>query len=725
MTALSLTIDHGIADLTFDLDGQKVNKLTTAVMTELERLLDDLKQRTNVQALTIRSAKPGIFIAGADIGEIAAIADAAEGTAKASLGQRVLSKLSALPFPTVAVIDGACLGGGLELALACTYRVASDAPQTSLGLPEVTLGIIPGFGGTQRLPRLVGLRQALKLILSGKPIDAKKAWRTHLVDECCPQALLNDRLHAFVDEVVSGRAPSRIDRARHPSRLRELVVEDNPLAAAVIFRAAAHDIMRRTHGLYPAPLKALEVVRRSYTKSLPEGLDLEAHTFGELVVTDICKNLVGLFYAREHLRKGVIVPGTSGPTIDHAAVVGAGAMGGGIAWALTHAGITTRLKDLDWDAIARGFAAAAEINQQLKRLGKLDDRTSGLHMHRLTGGTDYRGFKHADIVIEAVVEDLDVKRQVFAEIEAHCRTSAVIASNTSTLSIADMAAGMARPERFVGMHFFNPVNRMPLIEVVRGPATSDEAVEAVVSLAKKMKKTPVVVQDCPGFLVNRLLLPYLNEALRTVEEGAAPDVVDRELTNYGMPMGPLALVDQVGLDICHKASVVLAGAYGDRMAVSGLLGFLYHEHGLYGRKGDAGFYVYDRRRPRLNPALKGLLAEYRRQRGVDTSQRLRRQTIMERTLLAMINEAARALDEGVVSDAEHLDMALILGTGFPPFRGGLLRYADSLGVGAIVPRLRALAVAHGRRFTPCAPLIEMMHDGQAFYPAEAAAETGA
>jgi 3-hydroxyacyl-CoA dehydrogenase/enoyl-CoA hydratase/3-hydroxybutyryl-CoA epimerase len=705
--AFTMTLDNGLADICFDVPGEKVNILSSDTLQELDTLLDNLRASTDVEAVAIRSGKPDIFIAGADIAEIAHIGDPNEGARKAALGQGILDKLAQLPQPTIAVIDGACLGGGLELALACDFRIATDNPKTSLGLPEVNLGIIPGFGGTQRLPRLVGLKHALKMILSGKPVDGKKALKSHLVDVFCPKTFVGEALRDLVARVRKPEGRRAVERQRNAHPWQRYFLEANPISERVILSAARRDVMRRTHGLYPAPLKAIEVIGHTAHGALAKGLDVEAHSFGELVVTDTCKNLLTLFYAQEHAKKNGVIPGVyPEKEIARAGVLGAGVMGGGIAWAFSNAGLPVRLKDISWEAVAKGFEAAEKIYAVLRKIRRRTPRQTNLAMHKITGTTDYQGFGKLDIVVEAIVENPAVKKQVYAELEAHLAPDAIIATNTSTLSVTELAADMKHPERLVGMHFFNPVNRMPLVEVIPGAKTNPGTVNAVIRLSRKLKKTPIVVKSCPGFLVNRLLMPYLNESLYMLQEGIAPERIDRLHEAFGMPMGPLTLIDEVGIDICHKAAIVLQEAYGERMQIAEIFSMIYEDHHLLGKKAGAGIYLHEGKARELNPKLMDIIADYRDSVATSPAS-LSDPDIVDRSIFIMINEASRCLEEHVVQTAEYLDLAMILGTGFPPFRGGLLRYADAIGIDHLVTRLEDLALQHGMRFQPSEPLLAM------------------
>jgi 3-hydroxyacyl-CoA dehydrogenase/enoyl-CoA hydratase/3-hydroxybutyryl-CoA epimerase len=591
----------------------------------------------------------------------------------------------------VAAIHGACLGGGLELALACDHRVISNDAKTVLGLPEVRIGIIPGFGGTQRLPRLVGLINSLDMILTGKSVHPKKAKRIGLADEVTyRETLLTVALDAARRAV--GRKRSRTVRARRPLPVRFL--ESNPLTRGMIYRKARENVLRETRGNYPAPLAALEAIRGGYGR--------EAQLLGHLITTEVSKNLVGVFYLNETLKRGQQQPTRP---MERAAVIGAGVMGGGIAQLLAERGIPVRMKDVAPAAVAAGFAAAAAIFEKRRKKGIIDRLQARDGMDRITGAADGSGMGAADIAVEAVVESMKVKQQVLREFEAAAKESAIFASNTSSLSITEMATAAKRPERVVGMHFFNPVEKMPLVEVVRGRQTSPEVVDAVAALSRRLGKLPVVVNDGPGFLVNRILMPYLGEALRMLEEGGSIEAIDGALMRFGMPMGAFILLDEIGIDIAWKVSEILRQGLGERIGSSPLLAALYHE-GVLGKKKGKGFYRYEHgRRLGPDPAIASRIAKTDGKHAALTPAE-----IVDRAVLLMVKEAALCMEEKIIDRPDLLDAALVFGIGFPPFRGGLLKYADALGAKNVVEKLNVLAQRHGDRFSPPPSLFEMSRD---------------
>jgi 3-hydroxyacyl-CoA dehydrogenase/enoyl-CoA hydratase/3-hydroxybutyryl-CoA epimerase len=703
-----LSVEDGIGWLTFDLPGEKVNKLSASVMAGLAQVLEELRIRTDLEGVVIRSGKEGMFIAGADLKEIAGIEKREDAIRAARLGHDVFGRIQKLSVPVVAAIDGVCLGGGTELALACHGRLGTDHPRFGMALPEVNLGIIPGWGGTTRLPRLIGLQQALDMILTGRSIDARKAERIGLLDRAVPHAELDK--HA-VELVRRLRRQERFRKKLHrrAQGVSGWLLEGNPVGRALVFHQARQRVMDRTQGHYPAPLKALAVIRRGWGMSIERALSLEAEALADLLTGRVSKNLVHLFFLSEKAKKDSGVEGEVGslPKIRSAGLLGAGTMGGGMAWALSSSDIRVRLKDVRPEALASGLAAARRNYDRQRDRGRLTAWELDRKMTLVSPTLDWSGFGRVDVVLEAIVEDLAIKKKVLQELEPEISDSCLIGSNTSTLPITELQAALGLPERMAGFHFFNPVDRMPLIEVIRGEATSRETVAAFVALAKRLGKTPVVVADCPGFLVNRILGPYLNEAGHLLRETGDLEGIDRSLLEFGMPMGPLRLLDEVGVDIAEKAGKVLAAAYGDRATPAGVTDKLVAS-GRLGKKSGSGFYRHQGKKATPDPDALEVLAIARRG-SVDP------QEAVERCVYAMIAEAARCLDEEVVTGPGPLDLAMVMGAGFPPFRGGLLRYADSLGLKGVVEKLQILEVRLGPRFRPPEALIRKAQRGKGFY----------
>jgi 3-hydroxyacyl-CoA dehydrogenase/enoyl-CoA hydratase/3-hydroxybutyryl-CoA epimerase len=709
--ALTLEIgSEGVAWLVFENGGGRPNILSAEVMLRLDELLGDLEAAATagqVRALVVRSGQDGSFLAGADVREIGAIESEAAGEAAARLGQQIFLRLDRLPVPVVAAVDGVCLGGGTELILSCDYRLASDRPETRIGLPEVRLGIIPGFGGTTRLPRLIGTSAALDLILTGRTLDARRAMKAGLIHERVHPAQLYERAAAAALELAQGKRP-----AQQPRRLVQRLLDDTVPGRRLVLSRARKQVLKETHGHYPAPLAALDVVAASQGQPLEAALAIEARALGRLVVTPEARNLVHVFHLLEGAKKAS-PPGIDPRPVSRAAVLGAGVMGGGIAHLLAGHGITVRLKDIRAEAVGSGLRHARGLYQHAVARRRLERRELVRNMNRIAPTLDYSGFGGTELVIEAVLERLEVKQQVLREVEALVGDSCTITSNTSSLSISAMQAVLDRPANFCGMHFFNPVHRMPLVEVIRGEQTSAETVATVFALARSLGKTPVIVRDGPGFLVNRVLAPYLNEAGWLLADGASIEQIDGALLAFGMPMGPLRLLDEIGLDVARHAGRALADALGERLAPPPPLVALERSN-LLGRKSGRGFYSYDgEKQGEVNSAIYAELGG-----SVPANRRAPvAAAVQERAVLAMVNEAARAVSDGIASRVEDVDVAMITGTGFPPFRGGLLRYADSLGADEVVKRLERLAGQHGPRFEPAPMLRELAAVGHGFYHA--------
>ncbi len=712
--AFQLTVNNeGIGTLVFDLPNEKVNKFNIPILEELEQIVDGLAKRSDIKALVLLSGKEDIFIAGADLHTFERVFQEPSLLDQIiSLGHRVFDKISNLPFPTIAYINGACLGGGTECALACTYRIASDSPKTQIGLPEVSLGIISGWGGTQRLPRLVGMLEGMDIILPGKSVKATKAYKIHLVDALTAHEFKDAKIKEFISAILSSSGKKKILEKRKLTGMRHWLLEANPLGRAFLFNKAEKGILQKTKGHYPAPLLALKVLRETASVPLKKGLEMEIKAVTEEMPKNaaIANHLISLFFVQEALKKDTGVPAGIKPLpVKNVAVIGAGVMGSGIAWLLTDRDFTVRMKDIDMTVIGKGYGTIKSIYDDYVKRKKLKPNEASLKLQKLSTTTDLTGFQRADFIIEAAVENLDLKKKIFEELESKISDRAIIASNTSSLSITEMAKFLKHPERFVGVHFFNPVPRMPLVEVVKGAATSDETLATAVDLCKKLGKTPMVVGDCRGFLVNRIFTTSANEVFRLFEEGVAHEKLDHMMLNFGFPMPPFVLADEVGIDVMYKVNHVLEEAYGSRMQSPKVIDAMY-EKKLFGKKVKKGFYIYKGKDKSFNPEVYKLM-NYKAPNNESMSQ----MEMSDRVMLLMINEAARCLQEKIVSRPDYLDMALIMGVGFPPFRGGLLRYADSLGINYIVDHLKAFEQKYGSRFAPCDRLLEMQKNGESFY----------
>lgn len=702
--------ENKIATILFDTPGAKVNTISSAVLDHLEPIIDKLASDKSLKAVVIASGKPENFIAGADLHSFFPMFTNPELAADMiDKGHRVFSKLSNLSIPSFAMIQGACLGGGMELALACTYRIVSDHPKTMLGLPEVTLGIIPGWGGTQRLPRLIGLMQALPLLLTGKSVTAVQAAKLKLVDAIMAPPFFETEGKAFILKCLENQKSQLAKRKR---KWLFNLMDGNFLGRLYLFWRARADVLKKTKGHYPAPLVLLDLLKETYTLPLTQGLKKEAETFKSKLGTTFinAKNLIELFFIQEKLKKDAGAPIDAKPIpISSAAVIGAGVMGSGIAWLFSNQGISTRVKDIDWKVVGKGIGNAYALFQKRVKEKKMSRAEASIKFHRLMGCVDYSGFSGCQFIVEAAVENLDLKHKILSELEGVVAPDAIIGTNTSSLTLSQMSSEMKHPERLVGLHFFNPANKMPLVEVVSGKKTDPKALSTAVDLCRRLGKTPLVVGDCPGFLVNRLTMPGVCEIVRMYEEGAGFQALEKMMLNFGMPMGIFELSDEVGIDVLYKVCHSFEKAYGERMSVPKLIDALY-EKKMFGKKSGKGFYCYEGKKRRENGEVEIL----RKQIGA-TSHYISKEEMLDRAFLVMVNEAARCLDEKIVSSAAYLDMATVMGTGFPPFRGGLLRYADTLGISLIVNKLKALEEKCGMRFKPASALLAMLKANKSFH----------
>ncbi len=691
----------GIALLWFEDPARKVNLLDSRSLAALRHILDSLRQRTDPafpRALILLSGKDEQFIAGADVAEFDRLTSPAMAEAKSKEAQELFEEFSRLPYPTVAAINGPCLGGGTELALAMRYRIASNARKVAIGLPEVQLGIMPGFGGTQRLPRLIGLMPSLDLLLTGRSLDSRRAYRVGLVDAVLPHERFAERAVQWTDALLQEPHAVR----RNPPLALRVMETIGPLRNAILSQARGR-VLRQTHGHYPAPLEIIRVLRATWGASSAAGLQIERDAVAKLLFTPESKNLRRIFAMREDSKRR---PETArARPVSHVAVMGAGTMGGEIAYLFSSRDMRVRLRDLKPEPLLRSLSHARSLFDREVSRGRLTKAERERALGRIEPALDMSGLKSADLVLEAVVEDLPVKQALFRELENLAPERCVFATNTSSLSVRAMAKGLKNPGRVVGMHFFNPATRMPLVEIIRTDASDAAAVETVIALTRRLGKTPVLVADAPGFLVNRVLMPYMAEAVALVERGQPVRAIDRALRDFGMPMGPLELLDEIGLDVARKVAHVLHDAYGDRVPPVSLIDRLVAA-GELGKKSEMGFYNYEEGRRK---GVNGEIESSNPSEGALTPQ----QTV-DRLIDAMVNEAALALEENVVARAEDVDLAMVFGTGFPPFRGGLLRYADSAGIGVVVERLTRRQ-QEGAPSGPSGRLQQMALSGGKFY----------
>lgn len=691
--------DDGIAVITVDVPGERMNVLQAEMVSEAHALLDTLEGQPSLRGVIFTSGKADNFIAGADVHMLAACETAEAAGDLARAGQRLFDRLAGFKVPVVAAIHGTCLGGGLELAMACHGRVATDHPTTRLGLPEVQLGLLPGSGGTQRLPDLVGLPLALDLMLTGRQLRARQARKRGLVDDLVAPSILLDAARRLISEL------SKRQRQRRKRPLATRLLENNPLGRRLVYRQSGRTVQAKTHGNYPAPPRIIDAVRTGRERGRQAGLAAEARHFGELAMTPEARALMGLYFATTDLKKDNGTDAEARPRpVRRVGVLGGGLMGAGIAYVTSaRAETPVRLKDIALEGLNSGMRHIdGEVRARHQR-GALSDFEARRQRTRVTPTLDYRGFGALDVVIEAVFEDLELKHRMLADVEAHGPEHVIFASNTSSIPISEIAAGARRPERVIGMHYFSPVEKMPLLEVITTEKTDPEVIATTVALGRAQGKTVIVVGDGAGFYVNRILAPYLNEACRLLQEGVAIDHIDRTLVQFGFPVGPFALLDEVGLDISEKVAPILHEAFGERMAPVDV-GERMLADGRKGRKSGKGFYRYDRKRGRGGKRGRPVDEEVYRLLGVTPHAGLSADEIIDRTVLPMINEAVRCRDEGIIRCERDGDIGAVFGIGFPPFRGGPFHYLHRCGESNVAARLQALAEAHAPRFTPAPSL---------------------
>ncbi|MEG3134969.1 fatty acid oxidation complex subunit alpha FadJ [Rouxiella sp. T17] len=694
--------DDNIAIITIDVPDEKVNTLKAEFADQIIELLKRAQLHPQLKGVVFVSGKKDSFIAGADISMIARCEQASEAEALAKKGQAAMAYIAGVNVPVVAAIKGACLGGGLELALACHSRICSLDDKTQLGLPEVQLGLLPGSGGTQRLPRLIGVANALDLMLTGRSLRPKQALRLGLVDDIVPPSIL---LQTALDRVRKGR----------PAK-KELAYKDRLMQGALGRKLLFHFVRKQTRaksrGHYPATEKIISVVETGLHEGSGNGYQAEAAAFGDLVMTPQSAALRALFFASTALKKERGAEAEP-RQIQKTAILGGGLMGGGIAYVTaTKAGLPVRIKDINHQGISRSLKYSWDLLQKKVKRRHLTAAEQQKQMMLISGTTDYSGFKQADLVVEAVFEELALKQQMIREVEENAAPQTIFASNTSSLPIHKIAQGATRPEQVIGLHYFSPVDKMPLVEVIPHARTSPETVATVVAFAKKQGKTAIVVGDNAGFYVNRILAPYINEATRCLLEGESIEHIDDALLEFGFPVGPLQLLDEVGIDVGTKIVPILEAAFGERFAAPAELDAILKDD-RKGRKNGKGFYSYPSKgdkgnKRRADPSIYGLL-------NVTPHNKQSKPVIAERCLALMLNEAVRCLDDGTVRNVRDADIGAVYGIGFPPFLGGPMRYIDTLGAANLVKKLQDLQQKYGDRFAPCEGLVRRAAEGQKLY----------
>ncbi|MFT6631972.1 MAG: 3-hydroxyacyl-CoA dehydrogenase/enoyl-CoA hydratase/3-hydroxybutyryl-CoA epimerase [Bacteriovoracaceae bacterium] len=697
---ITLEIKDGIYYLGFGLNEEKsLTIITEKTLEEMNESLDTITGDKNAKGLILFSHVPGCFLAGMDVTVIQSLSSELEATSGCEKGQSVFNKIEDLKIPTMALIDGICLGGGLEMALSCNKIMCSDNKKTALGLPEVMLGVLPGFGGTYRLPKKIGLTTSLDLLLTGRQVKAKKAKKIGLVEYVIPAERLLEKAGEYL-----------FKKGDNEKTFQETLTEkasENFIARGVIFRKARQTVLEKTKGFYPAPLKILEHLENSFGKRRSTYLSNEARYFGELSQTSQSRSLQHVFFLHDNAKKMDNKEGVT--SVKSGAVLGGGTMGGGIAWLMANAGQAPILKDIGSEGLELGLKQASSVFSSALKRRKISHDDFERKQRSIKPTLNYNGFQRADLVIEAVVENMNVKKAVFSEVEKYVSDECILSSNTSSLSINEMAKALKKPERFAGLHFFNPVHKMPLVEIVRHDGVSEETIQKLYKWVLDVKKTPIVVNDCPGFLVNRILAPFLNEAAYLLDEGVSIEAIDRAILNFGMPMGACRLMDEVGIDVCAHVGEIMEAGLGARAKANHLSGKALAA-GLLGKKNGKGFYLYDEKgkHVEVNPEILKLLP--------NKSKEMDETTIQMRVILPMINEAANILEEKIVDSADTVDLGLIFGIGFPPFRGGLLKYADSEGLDRIKGAIEKFASeVDSDRYQISGFLEKLVENKQKFY----------
>ena len=690
--------EDGICLVMFDRPGSSANIFDLRTLEELAQELEFIERQTELKGVIFVSAKPSVFIAGADLNAMLKVASSDDARVLIERGQAVMNRIAALKIPTVAAVHGAAVGGGYELCLACDYRIASPDHATKIGLPETKIGLLPGWGGSTRLPRLIGLPKALDIILGGKTVPAKLALKLGMIDEIAPAECL---VAGAVRKIKLGK-PIRSNHWLTNSRL----------VASVIARRVHRQLLKKTRGYYPAVMKALEVVTRGISQSVEASLALERDGIVELIQTDVCRNLINVFFLQERARKKTLSAEDSAAKpkpVSRTAVIGAGVMGAGIAQWISARKLPVILRDINTEQVAKGMASIAKLYRDGVKHHTFTAHEARSGMERVHPAPAEVPLHHADIVIEAAVENLELKKKIFQRLDELVSPNTILATNTSALPISEMAASTRHPERVVGLHFFNPVHRMQLVEVIAARQTAPEVLQRALKFAQQIGKLPVVVKDSPGFLVNRILMPYLIEAGNLFEAGAKVEDLDDVMLDFGMPMGPMRLLDEVGLDVSLHVAATLAAHFGERMKVPDCLRKMTGA-GLLGRKNGSGFYLHQKsKETKPNPQI-SIYVQSQKSRAIP------REELQERMVFLMVNEAARCLEEQIVTDPADVDFAMIMGTGFAPFRGGPLRYTDTVGAARLVEAMNHLVASGTAHFEPCQLLAKMAVNGEKFYP---------
>jgi 3-hydroxyacyl-CoA dehydrogenase/enoyl-CoA hydratase/3-hydroxybutyryl-CoA epimerase len=714
----SVRVHDAIAYVCIDVDAKSVNTLSTPMTQRFEQILDELADTPALEGVVIHSGKPNNFVVGFDINELGELADEPQDIRPMiERGHALMDRFEQLSVPVVAAIHGNCLGGGLELAMACHGRIASKSDSTQLGLPEIKLGVIPGLGGTQRLPRIVGLKTGLNMILTGKQVSARKAKKIDLVDDVVHPGILLDVAAEKARELFAKggwreRPKNKISEVfSNPGEMVNLAAKTP--ARKLIFNQARETTKKQAGERYPAPFAAIDVIETGFAEGFEAGIRAETEAFCELVKGDVANHLINLFFMKQEVDKAKPFPwNTKAYPVNKIGVIGAGLMGAGIAQVAAYKGYEVRLKDVDDEGVSWGLNYTKELIDKLVQRKKLSAAMGDVTFGRISGTTEYTGFGQADVVIEAVFEDLALKKSVIQALEAHTHSDAVIASNTSTIPITKIASASKNPEMVLGMHFFSPVHKMPLLEIIRHEDTSSKAVATALKVGREMGKTCIVVNDGPGFFTSRVIGAYINEAGWILQEGASVRDIDQAMKRWGFPVGPMKLVDEVGMDVALKAAKTLQHAFEERWDAPTALKAVAAD-GRKGKKNKKGFYHYDGKSNgksnSVDESVYDLLPGGRERKSVDQD------VIQERCWLAMLNECAYCLQEGIVEHPRDIDIGVIFGLGFPPFRGGILRHADTVGLPKVAARMHYLADQFGDRLKPADIIVEKAEKNENFY----------
>jgi len=704
MSYIQKEIKNSVLILSLDKPGEKVNTLDESLMEQFHSILEEVESDATVKGVVLISRKKDNFIAGADIQMFKARETAEELEELCSSGHSILNRIEASKKPLVVAIHGSCMGGGLELSLASHYRIASKHPKTVLALPEVKLGVIPGTGGTQRLPRLIGIQKSLGYMLTGRNIYARSAKKIGLVDELTHKDALEEAAIKAVHKISNSGPIKRKD----PRSLFEKLLEGNPIGRGIIFSQAKKKTLGQTKGNYPAPLLIIESVKYGFQKGLEKGLKNEARLFGKAGATPESRALVHLFFGMTDAKKNPLEPQVK--PIQTIGILGAGLMGSGIADVSINKGkYQVLLKDRSLEDAAKGEKVVWEgLNKKAKKR-IISNFERDQILSRLHGTDSYKAFHKADVVIEAVFEDLELKRKIVSEVEANTPDHCIFATNTSSLPISDISEGAKRPENIIGMHYFSPVQKMPLLEIITTPKTADWATATAYEIGVKQGKTVIVVGDGPGFYTTRILAPYMNEALLLLEEGASIEFLDSIMKKFGYPVGPMALLDEVGMDVGAHVGETMAPMFNSRGGKSSIKAKELMDAGFLGRKNGKGLYTYESKKKQVNTDVYSYFGGSSR-RDPDAEVAQLRMTLM------MVNEAAYCLQEDILKSPTDGDLGAILGLGFPPFTGGPFRYVDFAGAENIVDRLKQFEDEFGPRFKPAPILEDAAKSARKFYP---------